>query len=60
MARVCLAFLLLLALVVGVVAWALLVPPAGAVGCVFGLAVSGALIVAVLYALCSTVLRSKH
>jgi hypothetical protein len=47
-ARVGLAVLLLL---VGVVTWLLLALPAGILGCLVGLAVSGALIAGMLYAL---------
>jgi hypothetical protein len=51
-ARVGLAILLLL---VGVGAWVLLALPAGVLGCVLGLAVTGALIAGTLYALRSSV-----
>jgi hypothetical protein len=47
-ARVGLAILLLL---VGVVTWFLLAIPAGVLGCVLGLAVSGAIIAGMLYTL---------
>jgi hypothetical protein len=51
-ARVGLAILMLL---VGVVTWFLLALPAGVLGCVVGLAVSGVLIAGTLYALRSSV-----
>jgi hypothetical protein len=48
MARVGLAILLLL---VGVVTWLLLALPAGILGCIVGLGVSGAIIAGMLYTL---------
>jgi hypothetical protein len=54
LARTSLAIVLLL---VGVITWVLLAAPAGVLGCVGGLAVSGAIIAGILYTLRASLFR---